>query len=136
MEALWSRFLPAYRFIVEQLRLGTIGQVYSVDASFGFANLADVNRLSQKALGGGTILDLGIYTVNLIQLAFNNETPEKIVAVGQVNEDGVDLSVSAALSYSKGRSATLRTHSIVGLTNEATIIGTKGTIKVRDIACA
>ena len=131
LEALWSRFLPSSRFIVDQLEKGIIGEVYSVDASLGIRSLDEVNRINQKRLGGGTILDLGIYTINIIQQAFNNEQPEKVVAVGHVNPDGVDLSVSAALAYSNGRSATLRTHSIVQLPNEAIIVGTKGYIKVR-----
>ena len=133
MEAIWSRFLPSYVFVAEQIRKGAIGDVYSVDASFGFPCLDQVDRISQKKLGGGTILDLGVYTLNIIQIAFGNDEPEKIAAVGDVNSEGVDLSVSAALSYSNGRSATMRTHSIVSLPCEAVIVGTKGYIKVGNI---
>ena len=133
MEALWSRFLPSFVFLAEQIRKGTIGDVYSVDVSFGVPSLDHVDRISQKKLGGGTILDLGVYTINVIQVAFGNDEPEKISAVGHINSEGIDLSVAAALSYSNGRSATLRTHSIVGLPNEAVIVGTKGYIKVGNI---
>jgi len=130
MEALWSRFLPSYIFALEQIRQGIIGQVYSVDVSFGVATLDGVDRLNTKKLGGGTILDLGVYAINVIQQAFDNDEPTKVVAVGDLNAEGVDLSVSAALSYSKGRSAVLRTHAIVDLPCEATITGTKGYIKL------
>lgn len=130
MEALWSRFLPAYVFLAEQLKNGTLGEVYSVEASFGFANLDAIGRVSQKKLGGGTILDLGVYTLNIIQMAFGNDEPEKVAAVGVLNAEGVDVSVSAALAYSKGRSAVMRTHSVVAMPNQATITGTKGVIKL------
>ncbi len=130
MEALWSRFLPAYVFLAEQLKAKTIGEIYSVEASFGFANLDAVARVSEKKLGGGTILDLGVYTLNLIQMAFGNEQPEKVAAVGALNSSGVDASVAAALSYSGGRSAVMRTHSVVEMPNTATLIGTKGTIRL------
>lgn len=136
MEALWSRFLPAYVYALEQIRAGAIGEVYSVDVSFGVP-IHQVDRVNQKKLGGGTILDLGVYAINIIQQAFGNDEPTKVVAVGEVNADGVDLSVSAALSYSKGRSATLRTHSIVSLPCEALIVGTEGSIKLlRMFHCA
>ncbi|KAJ6224179.1 hypothetical protein RDWZM_002724 [Blomia tropicalis] len=137
MEALWSRFLPAYEFVMEQIKSGTIGRPLSVDASFGEAGLDQVDRLVKKKLGGGTILDLGVYAINIIQMTFDNEFPLKIGAVGHLNEDGVDLSVAASLKYSNGRSGTLRTHSQVNMPNEAVIVGTDGIIKLeRMFHCA
>jgi len=131
MEALCSRFVPSFKFIVEEIHKGTIGEVISVDVDFGKRIWDQVERVSQKRLGGGTILDLGVYAINLIQQAFDNEPPTKVVAVGALNEDGVDVSVAAALSYSGGRSATLRTHAIVELPCEAMIVGKEGYIKVK-----
>jgi dihydrodiol dehydrogenase / D-xylose 1-dehydrogenase (NADP) len=56
--------------------------------------------------------------------------PEKISAVGNLNENGVDLNCSAVLKFKNGRTATISTHSQINLPNEAHIVGTKGTIKV------
>jgi len=129
MEAIWSRFLPSYEFVFDQIKKGVIGHIYHVNASLGF-NIENVERVAKKALGGGTILDLGVYVINIVEQVYNGEMPEKINAVGHLNNDGVDLSVSAALKFKNGRTATIATHSQVQLLNEAHIVGTKGIIKV------
>lgn len=85
-----------------------------------------------KKLGGGTILDLGIYCLQFACLVYNDELPESIKAAGFLNEDGVDVSMSATLTYKGNRTATIMTHGLVKLPNEAYICGTKGTIKVPD----
>ena len=85
---------------------------------------------SEKKLGGGTILDLGVYVIQLACLVFNHEKPTAIKALGHVNSDGVDLSVSATLTYKNERTATILTQSMVTLPNEAQIIGTKGIISI------
>ena len=85
--------------------------------------------MHSKELGGGTILDLGIYTIQLAQLVFGGEEP-LVVGAGHRGEDGCDESTSVTLIYTKGRTATLVTHSRVQLPNNATIVGTQGTITV------
>ena len=127
MEAVWSRCLPAYRALAKELEDEKIGEVKQVIASFGEVIAAP--RMHSKELGGGTILDLGIYTIQLAQLVFGGEEP-LVVGSGHQGEDGCDESTSVTLLYSKGRTATLVTHSRVQLPNIATIIGTKGTITV------
>lgn len=74
-------------------------------------------------------MDLGIYCLQFAQLIFGSY-PKSIVSAGYLNEDGVDLSMSCVLTYPEGGTATLSTHSKVQLPNEASIIGTKGTVKV------
>jgi len=127
MEAVWSRCLPAYRALAKELEEGKIGEVKQVIASFG--EVIGAPRMHSKELGGGTILDLGIYTIQLAQLVFGGEEP-LVVGAGHQGEDGCDESTSVTLIYTKGRTATLVTHSRVQLPNNATIIGTKGTITV------
>lgn len=92
-------------------------------------------HFSTKELGGGTILDLGVYCLQFVCLAYNNEVPESIQATGFVNEDGVDISISATLLYKGNRTATIMTHAQVDLPNEAHICGTKGIIKVPKFWC-
>ena len=89
----------------------------------------EVDRLHKKELGGGSILDLGIYTVQLAQMVFGGERPA-VTAAGQLGVEGCDESASISLTYTGGRTATLVTHSRVNLPNEAVIIGTKGTLKL------
>ncbi len=114
---------------MEQIKKGVIGDVYHVSASFG-VKIANVERVAKKELGGGTILDIGVYTINIVEQVFDGEVPEKITSIGHLNESGVDLDVSAALKFKNGRTATISTHSQVQLPNEAHIAGTKGIIKV------
>lgn len=92
MEAIWSRFFPSYIQLKDRIDAGELGDIQQVDVAFGFP-LADVDRLRMKQLGGGTVLDLGVYTIQVILWAFR-AAPTKIVAKGKLNEDGVDLEVS------------------------------------------
>lgn len=88
-----------------------------------------------KSLGGGTILDLGVYCLQFVCMVFGNEMPHTIKAAGFLNEEGVDISTSATLLYKGNRTATILTHSLLTLPNEAYIIGTKGTIRVPNFWC-
>lgn len=83
----------------------------------------------KKELGGGTVLDLGIYTLQLATLVFGNK-PSTVVAGGHLNQEGVDQDMAAILTYPSGATAVLATHSRVRLPNTATIVGTKGSIEV------
>ena len=64
-----------------------MGNVNFVSVNFG-ANIQWLPRLREKSLGGGCVLDLGIYAVQMALLAFNHEEPEKIIASGILNEEG------------------------------------------------
>lgn len=77
LQALWSRFLPAYRHMADVVRSGAIGDVKVVQASFGFSQPKPIDRLVKKELAGGAILDIGIYAVNVALMAFGDERPEK-----------------------------------------------------------
>ena len=69
MEALWSRFLPSYRVLAELLREGRIGEPLLVEADFGFRlPVMPEHRLFDLAQGGGALLDLGIYPLQLCSM--------------------------------------------------------------------
>ncbi|CAG2117483.1 unnamed protein product, partial [Medioppia subpectinata] len=129
MEALWSRFLPSYDFVMNAIKTGVIGQVYHVEVNFGM-QIGEVDRVARKELGGGTLVDIGIYALNVVLMAFGGEQPLDVKAVGHLNQHGVDESVSAVFKYSDGRTATIATSARVKLPCEAHIVGTKGTIKI------
>ncbi|XP_053975738.1 trans-1,2-dihydrobenzene-1,2-diol dehydrogenase-like isoform X2 [Hylaeus volcanicus] len=134
MEAIWSRCFPVYETIRKEIDSGTIGEVYQVLVNFGF-NLSDVDRITKKELGGGTVLDLGVYVIQFASFIFNNEAPQSVQASGVLNEEGVDMSVSVSFQYKNNRTATLVTNALVNLPNEAYVIGTKGMIKVPSFWC-
>lgn len=86
-------------------------------------------------MGGGSILDLGVYAIQFASLVYNHEKPTLIKAVGHLNKEGCDMSMSASMTYTNGRTATILTHCEVELTNEAVVIGTQGTIRIPQFWC-
>jgi dihydrodiol dehydrogenase / D-xylose 1-dehydrogenase (NADP) len=87
MEALWTRFFPATERLRSELKNDAIGQVKIVQANF-FARINQVERVRRKDLGGGAILDIGIYPVQHCCLLFDHETPVEIVASGHLMDTG------------------------------------------------
>lgn len=82
-----------------------------------------------KDLGGGAVLDLGVYMLQLIQFVYKDQ-PTDIVCTGHLSKAGVDESISCSLKYSDGRTATLSAHTRATMPNKADIIGTKGNVVV------
>jgi len=134
MEAIWSRCFPSYEELKKLISSGIIGDILYVTATFGRA-FKDVERISSKDLGGGTILDLGIYTLQFAQFIYGDGEPISVVAKGHLNENGVDETASAVLTYPGGKTAVVTTHSRVELPNEGCIYGTEGTIRVPRFWC-
>jgi dihydrodiol dehydrogenase / D-xylose 1-dehydrogenase (NADP) len=84
-----------------------------------------------RDLGGGCILDIGVYCLQLSMLVFGRGHPTQVRAAGTVNENqGVDESCGAVFLYEGGRMANISINARVTLSNEAVITGTKGTIRV------
>jgi len=106
MEALWTKFLPHFQYISERINSGKFGKVLSIKADFGFAAEFDTTkRLFNKSLGGGSLLDIGIYPVFLAYSVLGK--PEKISAVAEFTETGVDAECSVKFSYPEGVEADL-----------------------------
>lgn len=128
MEAVWTRFLPTTQKILSLIAEGTIGTVESIQADFGFRVLEPdpESRLFNPALGGGSLLDIGLYPVFLAQLLLGN--PEQIYAHARLSETGVDAEMNILLDYGPGQVANL--HSTFGAhtKTEAFIHGSKGSI--------
>ncbi|HKY66821.1 MAG TPA: Gfo/Idh/MocA family oxidoreductase [Acidimicrobiales bacterium] len=129
MEAMWTRFLPAYSILRDLLGEQRVGDPRVVEASFGFRRPIDpVHRLFARELGGGSLLDLGIYTAQLIALVLGH--PDHVVAQGDIGETGVDEQVAAVLHHPGGRLGVMQTAIRTGLSCSARISGTDGWIEV------
>lgn len=85
--------------------------------------------ISKRELGGGTILDVGVYTIQFCQWIFQEE-PKSIEATGQLNDDGIDLEMIAELRYDGGKWAKMKTTALYTPSNTAKIFGTKGSMTV------
>ena len=127
MEALWSRFLPSYRTLTEVVTGGRIGDVLQVDADFGFRLPFDPqHRLFAPDLGGGALLDLGIYPLQLALLLLGPIA--QIAAVAELGETGVDERMAAVLRHERGGLAVIKASMTTGLACTARISGTEGWI--------
>ncbi|CAD0194935.1 unnamed protein product [Chrysodeixis includens] len=123
MEAVWSRFSPAYLDLEKEIESGKLGEVRLVQGNFGF--YCESERMFKKEFGGSAILDIGIYLLQLSQYVFKEE-PKNVTTVGVQGETGVDVSESIILEYSNGKRAVLNVDATLDLVNKATIYGTKG----------
>ncbi|XP_048489108.1 trans-1,2-dihydrobenzene-1,2-diol dehydrogenase isoform X2 [Plutella xylostella] len=133
LEGMWSRFFPAYEALDQHIAAGGLGDVYHINVQFG-VEINDIERNLMKDLGGGAVLDLGVYMLQLVQFVYK-DAPTDIVCTGHLSKIGVDESISCALKYKDGRTATLSAHTRATMTNKAEIIGTKGTIVLEYFWC-
>ena len=107
MEALWTKFLPHYHYVIDIINSGKYGKVRSIKADFGFEAEFDRNkRLFNKALGGGSLLDIGIYPVFLAYSILGK--PERIEASAEFTETGVDMECDMKFLYPNEVKAHLR----------------------------
>ena len=129
MEAMWTRFQPAVVALRELIADGAIGEVRSVQADLGVTREYDpADRLFDLALGGGALLDLGVYVVSFAQMLLG--TPERVVAAGSLFPSGADAEASLLFDYGDGRSATLMTSLRNALPGQARVFGTAGWIDI------
>ena len=129
MEAVWTLFLPHMVKIRELIESGSIGEVRMLQADFGFRT--DVNpegRLFDKNLGGGALLDVGIYPILLALDLLGPATEIKSMAT--IGTTGVDEEASILMRHEKGQQSLLITAIRLNTAHEATILGTEGRIHI------
>jgi predicted dehydrogenase len=132
MEAMWTRFLPHVVRIRQLLQAGALGDVrtFTADHAQGFLPPDAAHRMYSSDLGGGALLDLGIYPVSFASLIFG--TPTRITAVSDPTMTAVDAQTSILLQYPKGQHSVLTTTLGARGTNRAAIIGTSARIEIDD----
>lgn len=132
MEAMWSRFLPAYVELKRLVDDGAIGEVRKVEASFGFpipeSGPGARPALYDPALGGGSVLELGVYPVQLSHWLLGSEPT--VAAFGSISSNGVDLDTTALLLFGDGGTGTISSSIRTVLPNDARILGTEGYIQL------
>ena len=130
MEGLWTRFLPIYKQVRRWLDTGEIGNIRNAESTFGYiAPRKAQDRLLNLQLAGGSLLDIGVYDIALMQWIFR-KPPQTITAVGQIGETGIDETVSTIMSYKNGVFAQFTCSFQAQMLNQFVITGTNGIIIV------
>ncbi|MEJ0103671.1 MAG: Gfo/Idh/MocA family oxidoreductase [Bacteroidota bacterium] len=129
MEALWTKFLPHYNKTLEIIRKGDLGEIKSILVNFGFRPAPPVpKRLFDPVLGGGTIMDIGIYNI-FIALSILGK-PGSIEASMTPADTGVDEQCAVLFKYSNGALAQLFSTFSSDLATDADISGNQGRIRL------
>ncbi|MCF7568111.1 Gfo/Idh/MocA family oxidoreductase [Sabulilitoribacter arenilitoris] len=129
MEALWTYFLPHYRFVLRTLENKTYGNILKLEADFGFkSNHSKTSRVWEKSLGGGSLLDIGIYPVFTALSTLGN--PNTIKANAIITETGVDSTCEMTFNYTPNIKAFLESSFIEDTPTEAIFYCKKATIKI------
>lgn len=106
MEALWTYFLPHYQYLLNLVATKKFGELKELRADFGFeAPFLPEKRLYNKSLGGGSLLDIGIYPVFAALTLLG--LPDEIEADAELCDTGVDASCAIKFSYKNGATAIL-----------------------------
>ena len=130
-EAMWTRYMPMLTNIKGLLSSGIIGEPSMLTCNLSY-NIADKPRLVKPELAGGTLLDLGVYTINFASMMFGTDF-DKITSVCTKTETGVDESESITLTYKNGKMAVLNS-TMRGLSDRRGVIyGTKGFLVIENI---
>lgn len=129
MEAMWMYCNPLVLRLAELVRDGAIGEVRTVQADFGLAGpFAADHRLRDPAVGGGALLDLGVYPVSFAQLLLDE--PDTVQAHALISPEGVDLNTGMLLGWDSGASALLSCSLVADTPLTASVTGTLGRIDV------
>jgi predicted dehydrogenase len=132
LEAMWTRFLPHMIRIRELIASGALGEVRTVIADHNQDLPKDpAHRINDPALGGGALLDLGIYPVSF---AFDVlGAPQTVQANSSTTATGVDRQTAVILGFPGGRQAVLHTALDTAGPNTAVVLGTKARIEIEPV---
>lgn len=129
MEALWTFFLPHYQFVLNELATGKYGAITKLEADFGFRPKIDMHsRVFNRSLGGGSLLDIGIYPIFAALSTLGK--PIDVDAKARFFDNGVDASCKMIFNYYDGVKAFLKSSLLEETPTEAVFYCEKGLIKI------
>jgi predicted dehydrogenase len=129
MEAMWARFLPHMREVQRLLAEGALGEIVTVNADHSQWFVEDrAHRLFAPELGGGALLDLGVYAVSFASMVLGE--PTRVLALADPAFTGVDAQTSILLGYESRAHAVLTTTLRAKGPTRAAIVGTEARIEI------
>lgn len=132
-EAIWTRYMPLSHKIKELLDDGAIGEPRLLSASLCYP-LEDKERITNPALCGGALLDVGVYVLNFARMYFGSDIV-KTVTNCQLGATGMDMQESISLSYADGKMANLQAGARCLNDRQGVISGTEGYIRIDNVNC-
>jgi len=133
MEGLWSRFFPAWEFVVDLMKKNKLGELIEIQSSTSWGALPSTldpgDRLLDINTAGGSLLDAGIYSLASTTLIMGDEKPSEIYSITKIGKTGVDEHDAILLNYNSGPYAKISC-GIMGYLHETNIICEYGTITV------
>ncbi len=130
-EAMWVRYMPMTKTLKNILASGRIGEVVGLTGNLGYA-IMDKERIFRPELGGGALLDLGVYTLNFATTVFGDDV-KKIDSTVVKHDTGIDKNLFMNLTYENGAVAGLYNTAQTITDRKGVIYGTKGYIFVDNI---
>ena len=130
-EAMWTRYLPFYRTVAEKAADGTIGRPMMITAHLGYP-VSHKERIVRPELGGGALLDLGVYPINFALHMFGKDI-RRITSHCTVSDTGVDMQDNICFEYEDGRMAVLMATALCANDRQGIISGSRGYIVTDNI---
>ena len=130
-EAIWTRYMPSRSMLETLLADGAIGEVTSMTANLGYL-VAGKERLQQPELGGGALLDLGVYTINFALMVMKDKI-KKITSDAIMSDTGVDLSNTITITFEGNKMASLHSTTLARTNRLGVVSGTKGYLEIQNI---
>jgi predicted dehydrogenase len=132
MEAMWTRFLPLIGRFRELIAAGAIGEPRLLTADFGFRHPGGPeHRLFNPDLGGGALLDVGVYLVSLASMVFGAH--DRAIGLAHLGPTGVDEQASLVFGYPGGQLAQLTAATRTDTPQEVTLMGTEGSLRIHPL---
>lgn len=130
MEAMWTKLLPANLKVKEWIKEGRIGKVLHIKSTFGLhSDYDEDSRLYNPSLGGGALLDLGVYPISYTTFLLE-KTPDRITSSAVIGKSCVDEQNVIIFQYEDGVLVDLSSAISAEIGDDAIIVGEKGIIEV------
>ena len=131
-EAIWTRYMPSRAMIDDIIASGAIGEVQAIEANLCYPTTAKA-RITDPALAGGALLDVGVYPINFIDMIMHNAPIARIESSMQPFETGVDAHDSMTFYYENGVMATAQSSILCHSDRMGAVWGTKGYLTCQNI---
>lgn len=131
-EAIWTRYMPSRAMINDIIRSGRIGKVTTISANLCY-NIIHKQRIVEPGLGGGALLDIGVYPINFALMVEEGRTIEKIAGTAVINELGADLADNLSFIFDDGSQAAIFADARTVSDRKGIIYGTAGYIEVENV---